>query len=328
VWTTVDRLGHADLILKVSDTRLPAGYDLGQWVPAARGLALSGTLAALGKATVSRGGLTGALDVSLTGGELTLAEKKIAVTGIATTLHFPELPRLRSGPAQQIRFSRAVMGGIVMEGGSFDVQLESDNTLFVEKGGFAWCGGRVDVQSLRIAAGRPDVSITLYCQRLGLSRLLEQLGTVNARGSGTVNGRIPIAFSKGKVRFDDGFLFSTPGEGGRIQLSGTEILSRGIPEGTPQFAQVDLAREALKDYHYDWAKLGLTTEGENFVMRLQFDGKPAKPLPFVYNKQLGSFVRVEAGASGSLFQGIGLDVNLRLPLNRLLQYKDVVHMIQ
>ena len=63
-------------------------------------------------------------------------------------------------------------------------------------------------------------------------------------------------------------------------------------------------------------------------MRLQFDGKPAKPLPFVYNKQLGSFVRVEAGASGSLFQGIGLDVNLRLPLNRLLQYKDVVHMIQ
>ena len=47
------------------------------------------------------------------------------------------------------------MGGIVMEGGSFDVQLESDNTLFVEKGGFAWCGGRVDVQSLRIAAGRP-----------------------------------------------------------------------------------------------------------------------------------------------------------------------------
>ena len=31
----------------------------------AKGLALSGTLAALGKATVSRGGLNGALDVSL-----------------------------------------------------------------------------------------------------------------------------------------------------------------------------------------------------------------------------------------------------------------------
>jgi hypothetical protein len=91
---------------------------------------------------------------------------------------------------------------------------------------------------------------------------------------------------------------------------------------------VDLAREALKDYAYSWAKLGLASEGEDFVMRLQFDGKPANPLPFVYKKEIGSFIRVEAGAQGSIFQGIGLDVNLRLPLNQLLQYKDIVNMIQ
>jgi hypothetical protein len=48
-------------------------------------------------------------------------------------------------------------------------------------------------------------------------------------------------------------------------------------------------------------------------MRLQFDGKPANPLPFIYKKEIGSFIRVEAGAQGSIFQGIGLDVNLRLP---------------
>ena len=170
--------------------------------------------------------------------------------------------------------------------------------------------------------------MNLYCQRLALSRILEQLGSVHARGSGTVNGRIPIAYSNGRIRFDDGFLFSTPGEGGRIQLSGTEMLTRGIPAGTPQFAQVELAQAALKDYAYTWAKLGLISEGEDFVMRLQFDGKPANPLPFVYSKEIGSFVRVEAGAQGSVFQGISLDVNLRLPLNQLLQYKDIVNMIQ
>jgi len=62
-------------------------------------------------------------------------------------------------------------------------------------------------------------------------------------------------------------------------------------------------------------------------MRLQFDGKPAGPLPFVYKKEIGSFMRVEAGGQGSVFQGISLDVNLKLPLNRLLQYKDIVDMV-
>jgi hypothetical protein len=186
----------------------------------------------------------------------------------------------------------------------------------------------VDTQSLRISSEKQDYQVSLFCQRLALSRILEQLGSVNAHGTGTVNGRIPIMIRKGNIHFDDGFLFSTPGEGGRIQLTGTDMLTQGIPTGTPQFAQVDLAREALKDYVYTWAKLGLISDDEDLVMRLQFDGKPANPLPFVYKKEMGRFVRVRAGSQGSVFQGIALDVNLRLPLNQLLQYKDIVNMIK
>lgn len=319
---------QADLTLTIPSYDLPADSDLGRFVPAARGVGVSGTVSARGQASISRRGIKGALELDVAGGAVRMAEKKIVAEGIDATLRFPELPLVRSGPAQRIQFARAAMGGIVVDGGIFDVQVESEKTLLVEKGRLFWCGGKVDAGSLRITAGRQDYQVNLYCQRLGLSRILEQLGSVNARGSGTVNGRIPIAYSDGQVRFDDGFLFSTPGEGGQIHLSGTEILTRGIPAGTPQLAQVELAREALKDYAYTWAKLGLVSEGEDFVMRLQFDGKPVKPLPFVYKKEIGSFVRVEAGAQGSVFQGIGLDVNLRLPLNQLLQYKDIVNMIE
>ncbi|MCB2144873.1 MAG: YdbH domain-containing protein [Deltaproteobacteria bacterium] len=322
------RFENADVTFEVPSYELPAGSDVGRFVPAMKGVTLSGTVSANGNASVSFSGFKGDLNVSMKSGELEMAEKKITVTGIDATLRFPELPRIRSGPAQHIEFSRAAMGGIVVDGGSFDVQVESDNTLFIEKGRLNWCGGKVDAQSLRIAAGRQDYQVSLYCQRLGLSRILEQLGAVNARGSGTVNGRIPIAYTNGRIRFDDGFLFSTPGETGQIQLTGTDILTRGIPAGTPQFAQVELAQAALKDYAYTWAKLGLVSEGEDFVMRLQFDGKPANPLPFIYKKEIGGFIRVEAGAQGSVFQGIGLDVNLRLPLNQLLQYKDIVNMNQ
>jgi hypothetical protein len=128
---------------------------------------------------------------------------------------------------------------------------------------------------------------------------------------------------KGTIRFGDGFLFSTPGDGGTISLSGTEKLTEGIPPNTPQFAQLELAREALKDFDYKWAKVALATEGDNMVLRMQLDGKPANPLPFVYKKNLGSFVKMKEGGQSSVFQGIRLDVNFRLPLDKLLHYGDI-----
>ena len=132
----------------------------------------------------------------------------------------------------------------------------------------------------------------------------------------------------GKIKIDDGFLFSTPGEGGKIHLAGTDILTAGIPPNTPQYVQMELASEALKDYDYSWAKLNLTSEGEELLLQMQMDGKPARALPFVYKKDIGGFMKVEANAKGSKFQGIRLDVNFRLPLNKLLQYKDLIDMIQ
>jgi hypothetical protein len=111
-------------------------------------------------------------------------------------------------------------------------------------------------------------------------------------------------------------------------MTDTEILTAGIPPDTPQYVQMELARKALEDYDYSWAKLNLTSEGEDLLLNLQLDGKPAKSLPFVYRKDMGGFAKVETGVQGSTFQGIRLDVNFRLPLNKILQYKELIQMIQ
>jgi hypothetical protein len=201
-------------------------------------------------------------------------------------------------------------------------------SLFIEKVQFEWSDGHVDAYAIRISPGLEDYRLILYCDRLNLAHVLEQFGAATAAGQGTVNGRIPLQYSDGKLVFHDGFLFSTPGETGKIRLKDTEILTAGIPPGTPQYVQMELAREALKDYDVTWAKLNITSEGEDVLLRMQLDGKPANPLPFVYQKQLGGFARVEAGGKGSVFQGIRLDVNFRLPLNKMLQYKEIIQMIQ
>jgi hypothetical protein len=92
--------------------------------------------------------------------------------------------------------------------------------------------------------------------------------------------------------------------------------------------QLEIAREALKDYNFEWAKLTISTEGEDMLLKLQLDGKPARTLPFAFRKDIGSFARVDGQAGGSKFQGIRLDVNFRLPLNKILQYKSIIQMMR
>jgi hypothetical protein len=302
--------------------------ELSKFHPAAQGIKVNGKFQVSGKLKLEDTRLFGSLQSQVVNAKVTVTENKLVIEGINMSLAMPALPEVRSAPGQHLQFARLALGDLTAEKGTIDFQIESLQSLLIEKALFEWSGGKVDTQAIRISQGIEDYHLTFYCDRLNLARVLEQFGAAAAEGSGSVSGRIPVRYTQGKLSFDDGFLFSTPGTGGKIHLTGTEILTAGVPPNTPQFAQMELAREALKDYDYSWAKLRLNSEGENLLLQMQMDGKPAKTLPFVYKKEVGGFIRVEAESAGSRFQGIRLDVNFRLPLNKLLQYKDLINMIK
>ena len=322
--------GPAETSVQVDLSR-PGGapdIEVGKFFPGAAGVRLNGKLQLKGDLTLNTAGFSGMVRADFAKGNLLVDKNKLALEGIRMSLDFPELPKIRSAPGQQIHFNKISIGDIVAENGKIDFQIESARSFLIEKIHFKWCNGNVETQSIRLSTGVEDYRMTLYCDRLNLAKVLEQFGAAQAEGRGTVSGRIPLQYTKAKIRFDDGFLFSTPGEGGKIYLSGTDILTAGIPPDTPQFVQMELAAAALKDYDYSWAKLNITTEGEELLLQMQMDGKPAKTLPFVYKKDIGGFIKLEAGSKGSKFQGIRLDVNFRLPLNKMLQYKGLMKMIQ
>jgi hypothetical protein len=302
--------------------------DLGRFLPAAKGVIVSGKVSLDGDMELGNLGLSGTLKSGLNQGKVLLPEKKISIEGIQMALSIPDLPNIRSAPKQQLFFDKAAMGGITVNEGKIEFQLESLSSLFVEKSQFKWCDGNVDTYVIRISPDIEDYRLILYCDRLNMAKVLDQFGAATAVGQGSVNGRIPLRYYKGKLSFNDGVLYSTPGEKGKIRLTDTEILTAGIPPNTPQYIQMELAREALKDYDVAWAKLNISSEGEDLLLRMQLDGKPANPLPFVYKKELGQFTKIEAKGKGSIFQGIRLNVNFRLPLNKILQYKDLIQMIQ
>ena len=321
--------GPAALRLKL-DLKRPATapeIDLGTLVPAAAGWLAGGALRVRAEIGDDGSGMGGHLTASWEDGRLRMPEKKVRIEGIRARVELPRLPDLRSAPAQPLDFTRAAVGDLVVENGHLEYRLESPRSVLIEKSRVQWCRGIVEVPAFRIAPQTEDYRLTLYCDRLNLARVLDQLG-IDARGEGTLNGRIPLHWSRGRIDFADGFLFSTPGEGGKIRILQSDILTAGVTPGTPQYGQMALASEALKDYDYKWARLTLNTEGEDLLMRLQLDGRPAGVLPFEYRKEKGGFVKVPKGAPGSRFQGIRLDVNFRLPLNRLLRYSDILPMMQ
>ena len=220
------------------------------------------------------------------------------------------------------------IGAIVLERGDIHFQIEALHSILVEGCRFDWAGGRIGSQAFRINPNVEDYTVELYCDRVQMAQALEQFGMTQAQGGGTANGRIPVHYANGNLSFDNGFLYSTPGEKGVLKVKGTEILTAGIPPDTPQYGQLDLAAEALKDFSYEWARIRLNTQNRELVVSLELDGKPEKPLPFTYDRDFGGFVRVSASSPGSVFQGIRLDVNFRLPLDQLLQYRQLLELMK
>lgn len=305
---------------------LPAG--LPRLIPALAGLSGSGRLDLRARLDLSRGVPVLPVSVAVDNLSLAHAASKTTLSGGSVGLSFADLLSLRSEPDQRLAFERLQLGSVILDQGDIRYQVEAAHSILVEACSFRWAGGRIGSRAFRINPNVEDYTVELYCDRVELSKALEQFGMTQAQGGGTANGRIPVRWSGGSLTFDNGFLYSTPGESGVLKIQGTEILTAGIPPGTPQYGQLDLAAEALKDFAYDWAKITMNTQGQELLVSLQLDGKPAKPLPFSYDRSFGGFARVSASSPGSVFQGIRLDVNFRLPLDQLLQYRQLLELMQ
>jgi hypothetical protein len=290
-------------------------------------ITLSGRLFAQGGMTYD-GEFSASLTAGIEDGRLQVDEDGMIVEGIQTALHIPDLKQIRSAPQQALTFDAVSFGSIRAEDGKLAFQIEPGNVFFLEGGRFRWCGGTVIAPATRFTPGVSQYDIAVYCDRLKLDQLLEQLGMARVEGGGAISGLIPVALADGLVTFNNAFLYSTPGERSVVRVQGSEVLTAGIPPGTPQYNQMELARHALKDYDYEWAKITMNTVADDLLVQLQFDGKPAEPLPFVYTPETGGFVKTAPGKPGSVFQGIRLDVNVTLPLNRMLRYRELFKRFQ
>ncbi len=295
--------------------------DLNKFKGAAKeNLVFQAMLGANGKIQILGNKMDTRLELAVNDGQMQLPDSKISVNGIQSTVILLDPVSPRSLPGQELIADTIEINKIKIKNAKMRFSLESLDSFLVENLQFNWCNGLVSSEAMRLKKKSSQYRLTLYCDRLDLTELLNQLGDFDAAGTGTLSGRIPVVYSDGNISFDNGFLFSIKDTGGKVAIENTSTFLAGVPMDSPQFSQLDLAREALKDFKYNWAKINLDTFEDNLSLRLIMDGKPSKILPFRFQKELGGFVRVDASSPGSEFEGITLDINLNLPFKDLMKF--------
>lgn len=284
-------------------------------VPVPDGFTFDARLAAQGEVILGKGFRRGNLKIQLEDGSLEAEEKKLNLSGINSTIVFDLDSTLKSRPSQLLQLEQMDFGNLHFTQGKIFFRIEDPNTIFIEKSSFNWCNGKVESGSLRISKNSSELSTTLYCDRLEFSELLTQLGITETAGDGSLNGRLPLHYNGKELYFDNGFLFSTPGNSGTIRFNNTALLSQGLPN-IKQTVYLDYSIRALENFSYNWTKLTFNTQNEELLIAMQIDGKPTNPLPYGYKK--GHLVPQTKGAG--IQHPLRLDVNFRLPFSELFYY--------
>ena len=130
-----------------------------------------------------------------------------------------------------------------------------------------------------------------------LGEIHDLLRAVTGTGQGRLYGRLPLRYEQGRVRLSDGFLYSLPGEGGRVQIHDTAMVEAALKSLDPVVRQQ--VTTALHDLAYSAFRLDLeppAAPGGDALLKLRLAGK--------------------AENRGDL-PPVNLDVNLRGPLEAL-----------
>lgn len=298
----------------------PEPLRLGTYLPALGEASATATVSLGAALRLEDGKLSTGAHLFLDHGKLSLPETDTDLEEIRLDLRFEDLLGVRTPSAQQFSIGKIRAGEMEFTDFQTAFQIQSKERIDLESVRVGWCGGEIYMRPLAILTNRTSWNTVLYCENLDLAELIRQTGVAAASGSGALYGKIPVRVNRNGIFFDRSYLYSLPGEAHKIRIEDAGTMAGGMSKQALEQAQMEFAVEALKSFDYNWVKLQLNTDEQDLIISLQFDGKPDRPLPFSYDEENGRLQRDPEGKA--TFQGIQLNINTRLPLNRVLRLNE------
>lgn len=136
----------------------------------------------------------------------------------------------------------------------------------------------METASISLDFAEPAFDLTLYADGVGVGCVLSLFKQFKGTGSGSLYGKIPLAYRDGKVAYGEGFLYNKAGEKGRLQIKDAGILTTGLAQAAGSRERLEAVKEALTDFHLDEFRLRLNPHGgeSDTKLKLEIVGRPAK----------------------------------------------------
>jgi hypothetical protein len=169
---------------------------------------------------------------------------------------------------------------------SLQGQLDAKPLLKLDRVAIEIAGGTISAANLAIDAGDPAIDTSLKVEQVDLAEITRLIGLDGLSGSGRLDGQIPLVLKGGKVAISAGHLAAR--EPGLLRYQPGNL----PPEIAAAGESVQLALQALSDFHYDKLALDLdkAISGEGTV-QLHLEGNN----PAVLSGQLFNFnIRIES----------------------------------
>jgi hypothetical protein len=292
----------ASLYFEVPETQLPENSQLGRLHPALAGYRCVGYVSAVGTLSLLQGKWDSQARLKIRDLDLENESGEIKCRGMNTEITFKDLLDFQTGFSQRLDFKNINISGIQLQKGNLVFEMNSNGSLYIEGGEFAFGGGRILLQPFRFDLNGKDLQMTLYSDRIDFAEIVNVLlGDKIADGAAQISGRVTIDISDGIPVFREGDLYSIPGVGGNIKFIRSEAISGGVL----------LVEEAVKDFNYDWIKVKLETVNEKSNMIAFINGKPARKLPLTYDTKSKDIIRDKTGGHNLELKGLLLELHFK-----------------
>ena len=176
-------------------------------------------------------------------------------SGIANRLTIsPMFPRIRSVSAAGFDLTNV-----------YASVRATETSLMINEAGADFCGGKVNLYSVFLNPTNLNAGLTLFVDNVDAGQVLSHLNGFRGEASGRLHGKIKLFVREGgkAIRLSDAFLYSTPGEIGKLKMDSPETIADNLALAGMDDDFQNNVKNALSDLDFSILKLDLKRRPDN-----------------------------------------------------------------
>lgn len=236
----------------------------------------------------------------LSQGQLKNAAGTLAAEGIEADIEFTDLVHRQSNPGTlRIREMRA--GKIVANDLEAELALLNAEEMAIHRLTLKILGGSMAAEPFKLKLGQRELEAVVLADNLDVEKIMALSADVPAKGSGRVDGRLPIRLDEHGLRLGTGWLQLRKGVYAEVQLNAEGLITSGMSPKSTSYAVMKRVESGLLRLKLGALRLDVrppdAQRGQS--ARLHLEGEPVDP---------------------SVKAPVILDVNVNGPLEQLLNF--------